>query len=479
MTANSRFYKWHRRFGLIALVPVICWTISGMSHPFMSNWFRPYIPAEVYKEPTQEKLQVKLSIQQVLDTNQIAQLRNFRLVSFKNTAYYQVLGADSICNYYNANNGKLLNNGDQQYAEWLARYFTRDSVSGIKAITLQKAFDSLYQPVNHLLPVWKVSFNRPDGMDVYIETGQSRMGTFNNNTRKWMLWFFEQLHTWDFLAKAAGDMVRNVFLLCIVVVMFCSLVTGLTIYGLLWKKFKAAAQNRKTGNKNDKRFLHRYHRQIGLYVSFVMLTFFTSAGFHLAVKLHNNTPEKPQFAQLFNRAELKLSNLQISVPDSTIKKIGLAKIDGKAYYQVSTARKKILYFDIVNGHELKDGDQAFAAYLSDYYRTPLALQKVTGKVIITQIRQFNNEYGFINKRLPVQEVSYPGGENWYIETTTAKLATKVDGLDRAEGFSFIFLHKFFYMSWAGKDIRDIVSITAALGVLTVSLLGFASFLRNK
>jgi len=472
---NAKFYKWHRILGLIALVPVICWTISGMSHPFMSNWFRPYIPVEVYKEPAQSQLKVKLSIQQVLDTNHVVQLRNFRLVSFKDITYYQVLGTDSVYNYYNATDGKPILNGDQQYAEWLARYFTRDSVSAIKAITLQKTFDGQYQPINHLLPVWKVSLNRPDGMDVYIETGQSRMGTFNNNTRKWMLCLFEQLHTWDFLAKAAGDTVRNVFLLCIVVVMFCSLVTGLTIYGLFWKKFKAAAKNRRTGNKIDKRFLHRYHRQIGLYVSFVMLTFFTSAGFHLFVKLRNNASEKPQFAQLFNRADIKLFNLQLPVPDSTIKKIGLAKIDNKAYYQVSTTRKKILYFDAVDGTELKDGDQVFATYLSNYYRQA----PVKGKVTVTQIRQFTNEYGFINKRLPVQQVSYPGGENWYIETTTAKLATKVGGLDRTEGFSFIFLHKFFYMSWAGKDVRDIVSITAALGVLVVSVLGFASFLKSK
>jgi hypothetical protein len=475
MTANAKFYKWHRTLGLIALVPVICWTISGMSHPFMSNWFRPYIPVEAYKEPAQSQLKVKLSIQQVLDANHIAQLRNFRLVSFKNTTYYQVLGADSIYKYYNANDGKPLLRGDQRYAEWLARYFTRDSVSALKDITLQKTFDSQYQPINHLLPVWKVSFNRSDGMDVYIETGQSRMGTFNNNTRKWMLWFFGQLHTWDFLAKAAGDTVRNVFLLCIVAVMFCSLVTGLTIYGLLWNKFKSAAKNRQTGNKNDKRFLHRYHRQIGIYVSFVMLTFFTSAGLHLFVKLHNNEPEKPQFAQVFNRADLKFSNLQLPVSDTIIKKVGLAKIDNKAYYQVSTAHKKIFYFDSANGTELKDGDRIFAAYLGDYYRGIPA----KGKVTITQIRQFTNEYGFINKRLPVQQVTYPGGENWYIETTTAKLATKVDRLDRTEGFSFIFLHKFFYMSWAGKDVRDIVSITAALGVLVVSVLGFISFLKNK
>lgn len=472
---NAKFYKWHRILGLIALLPVISWTISGISHPFMSNWFRPYIPVEVYKEPVQSQLKIKLSIQQVLDTNHIVALRNFTLVNLNNTTYYQVLGTDSVYNYYDAINGKLLPHGDQLYAEWMARYFTRDSASTIKAITLRKTFDSQYQPVNHLLPVWKVSFNRPDGMDVYIETGQSRLGTFNNNTRKWMLWFFEQLHTWDFLARAAGDTLRNAFLLFIVTVMFCSLVTGLTIYGLLWKKFKIGAKNRRIGNKDDKRFLHRYHRQIGLYVSFVMLTFVISAGFHLAVKLRNGTPEKPPFAQLFNRADLKLSNLQLPVPDSIITKFGLVKIADNVYYQVSTTRKKILYFDAVSGTELKDGDQAFARYLSDYYRAAPIKEKLT----VTQIRQFNNEYGFINKRLPVQQVSYSSGENWYIETTTAKLATKVDELDRAEGISFIFLHKFFYMSWAGKDVRDIVSILAALGVLAVSILGFASFLKNK
>ena len=478
MITKAQFYKWHRILGLTALVPVICWTISGMSHPFMSNWFRPYIPVEVYKAPALSRLPLKLSVQQVLDTNHIAQLRNFGVVSFKNTTYYQVLGADSTYNYYNAATGAQLKRGDEVYADWLARYFTGDSVSAIKAITLQKTFDGEYQPINHLLPVWKVSFDRADGMDVYIETGQSRMGTFNNNTRKRMLWLFGQLHTWDFLAKIAGDTFRNVFLLCIVTVMFFSLASGLTIYGLFWKKFKTAERNRRAGDKTDRRFLHRYHRQIGLYVSFVMLTFFTSAGFHLAVKLHNTDPGKPQFAQLINRPDLKLSNLKLPALDGPVK-TGLAKIAGETYYQVSTTHKKIIYINAANGSELKNGDQVFATWLCNYYRPDPIGQKIKGKVTVTQIRQFDNEYGFINKRLPVQKVSYPGNENWYIETTTAKLATKVDGLDRAEGFSFIFLHKFFYMSWAGKDVRDIISILAALSVLVVSVLGFASFIKNK
>jgi hypothetical protein len=480
MSARSNFYKWHRILGIIALIPVIMWTLSGLSHPFMSNWFRPYIPVEVYKSPVQSKLKPSLSIQQILDTNHISELRNFALVSFNKTAYYQVLGRDSVCNYYSATTGKPLEKGDEQYAVFLARFFTKDSVSAIRSVLIQKTFDGQYQPINHLLPVWKVSLARADGMDVYIETGQSRMGTFNNNTRKVLLWLFEQFHTWDFLAAIAGDTFRNIFLLAIAAVMFFSLLSGLIIYGLFWSKFKAAAKNRTANGRDDKRFLHRYHRQTGLYVSFVMLTFVISAAFHLVVKLHDETPEKPPYAQLIDRKELNLSNLQLPVADSIVKRIGLAKISGRSYYQVINSRKEILYFDTKSSKELPDGDKRYAEFLSGYYRpTEKGLKQLKGGITVTQIRQFDNEYGFINKRLPVQRVSYPNNENWYIETTTAKLATKVNGLDRAEGLSFIFLHKFFYMSWAGKDVRDVVSMLAALGVLVVSLLGFASFIKNK
>ena len=480
MSAKTSFYKLHRIFGLIALVPVICWTVSGLSHPFMSNWFRPFIPVEVYKPPVQSELRPALSIQQVLDINHITTLRNFGLVSFNKATYYQVLDKDSVYSYYTTNDGGLLKRGDQLYAEWLARYFTEDSVAGIKSIRLQKTFDGQYQPINHLLPVWKVSFDRPDRIDVYIETGQSRMGTFNNNTRKALLWVFEQLHTWEFLTAIAGDTVRNVFLLAIITVMFFSLLSGLIIYGLFWKKFKAAAQKRKESRRYDKRFLYRYHRQIGLYVSFVMLTFVISAAFHLFVKLHNNEAEKAPYAQLIDRKKLSLSNLNLPIADSTIRKVGLAKFNDHSYYQVSNNKKAILYFDTQTGVALTDGDKTFAAFLSEYYRPESnGIKQVKGKLKVSQVRQFDNEYGFINKRLPVQKVSYPGNENWYIETTTAKLATKVNGLDRAEGFSFIFLHKFFYMSWAGKDIRDIVSMLAALGVLVVAVLGFLSFSKNK
>lgn len=472
--ARQNFYKWHRILGLTALVPIIGWTLSGLSHPFMSNWFRPFILQETYELPTQSELKPTLTLTQVMDQNHITQLRNFGLVSLNHRTCYQVLSADSVYHYYDAASGQPVPGADRQYAIFLARYFTQDSTSAIKKISLQKNFDGQYQPINHLLPVWKVSFNRPDGMDIYIETGQSRMGTFNNYTRKTLLWVFEQLHTWDFLAALAGDRVRNMVLIILVGIMFLSLLTGIAVYGLFWGRFKQISRKRKAQGSSDKRFIHRYHRQLGLSVSFLMLLFFISAGFHLAVKLHNEKPEKPQFSQLINRDELKAGNLHLPVADSLISKQAMVKFNNRVYYQLSTTKKEIVYVNAVSNKVLPNGDALYAAYLANYYRGESAVQPR-----ISLVKQFTEEYGFINKRLPVEQVSYPGNDNWYIETSTAKLAAHVAGIDRLEGFSFIFLHKFFWMTWTGKDIRDIVSMLSALSILVVALLGFIAFLKNK
>ena len=475
---KSNFYKWHRVLGLIGLVPIIFWTLSGLSHPFMSNWFRPVIAKEVFKPLSQDKMKPTLSIQQIMDKNNLQNLRNFNLINFNKNTFYQVLGRDSVYKYYSATDGILLPNGDVQYAEYLARFFTQDSTSTLKSIVLQTTFDGQYQPINHLLPVWKVSLNRPDGMDVYIETGQSRMGTFNNNTRKILLWTFEQFHTWQFLADIAGDTFRNVFLLIIMCVMLFSLISGLTIYGLFWKKFKTIQQNRKAKGTEDKRFVHRFHRQIGLIVSFVMFTFVVSGAFHLFVKLYHNEPDKADYGQVISRKQLVISNLDLPVTDSVIKKAGVVSFNGNTYYQVVNNKKQVLYFNTLTGKEQELGDEDYARFLSTYYHSSPS-KTFAGRVKLDVIKQFDNEYGFINKRLPVERIGYPDGSNWYIETTTSKLATKVAGIDRAEGLSFIFLHKYFGMSWAGKNVRDIVSMLAALGVLVASLFGFATFIKNK
>lgn len=474
--SKSRFYKWHRAIGLIALLPVIGWTLSGLSHPLMSNWLRPKIAREVYKPVLKQPIRPQMSLQQVLSKNGITQFRNFGLIHIGDAPFYQVLGHDSVYHYFSAVDGAFVPDGDRRYALLLARYFTQDEKSGISSMTLQTSFDSEYPAINRLLPVWKVSFNRPDGMDVYIETGHNRLATFNNHTRKTLLSFFEQCHTWQFLEAIGGPRLRMGLLLIAVTLMFISLLSGITVYGLFWNRFKTITQKQAGKPGYSRNFLQRFHRRLGLAVSLVMLTFTVSAAFHLLVKWHNLPVKAKSYSQLINTGWLAVSNLQLPLPDSAIKRMGIVQFNGHTYYQVLNTKKRTQYFDTQTGTELPNGDALFATALSRFYQP--AKQAATQPDSTTLITHFTTEYGFINKRLPVWKVSYAPNNDWYIETSTAQLATHVAGIDRAEGFSFIFLHKYFGMTWAGKDIRDVVSMLAALGILVVALFGLASFIKN-
>jgi hypothetical protein len=84
------------------------------------------------------------------------------------------------------------------------------------------------------------------------------------------------------------------------------------------------------------------------------------------------------------------------------------------------------------------------------------------------------------KRLPVVKIAYdsPDHQRYFIETAQSKLASEITDADMREGYSFAFLHKFFFMEWAGKGIRDFTMALAALLVMIVSLLGLAIFVKK-
>jgi hypothetical protein len=170
------------------------------------------------------------------------------------------------------------------------------------------------------------------------------------------------------LAAIGGDQFRVVVLLIIVSVMFLSLLSGLTIYGLFWKKFKTATQNRRADKRKDTRFVHRFHRQIGLIVSFVMFTFIISGLFHLIVKLHNIGPLQKPYTQLINRKDLPFQTFHYLLADTLIKNVALVKFNDSTYYQVSDIKKNVNYFNTLTGTQLADGDTQYASYLSGFYR---------------------------------------------------------------------------------------------------------------
>jgi len=115
-------YRWHRIIGIIALVPTIFWTASGVMHPFMSHWFKTKIANEFYKAETVKKTDVKLSAGQVLTQNQITSFKNIRFAKFGKQSYYQIKDNKGNLQYFNTIDGKPLSNGDVLFAEHIARF---------------------------------------------------------------------------------------------------------------------------------------------------------------------------------------------------------------------------------------------------------------------------------------------------------------------------------------------------------------------
>jgi hypothetical protein len=97
------------------------------------------------------------------------------------------------------------------------------------------------------------------------------------------------------------------------------------------------------------------------------------------------------------------------------------------------------------------------------------------------LTRFTNDYGFINKRLPVVKLalSTPTHLTYYLEPATGRLAAKVQDADRREGLSFAVFHKYLLLDFAGKNFRDFVTALAAMGVLVVSVLGLILFFKTN
>ena len=523
-TLKRNVYRWHRLIGLITIIPVICWSLSGLMHPFLSHWFKPTIAHEVMPVQTLDRSKIQLSLQEVLVKNDIRDFRNFRLVAMGDHTYYQVRVIDGTLRYFDASTGAALADGEKKYAEFMARYFLDDQASPVTSITLQPDFDQQYKYVNRLLPVWKVSFDRPDAMDVYVETSSSRLGTFNTASRKVFLWVFDNFHNWSFLGRITGNTLRITIMVILLGVILASAVTGIVIYGLFWKRF------RKLNAATEKKGLRKYHRQIGVATAFVALTFTMSGAFHATRKLEPNLLPQLVYEPLVRTQELtttflprppkSASDVGEPRPPKLVSSVGGAlDLDWERLTNLSVVRKskhdyfqvfyaatddepaQTLYFDAAGGAVWENGDQEYAQFLGKKFLSAISNQANltaacceemgdvkstafdTGVTLLkTELvpRFESREYGFVFKRLPVVRLVYdtPDDNTLYVETSTSRLAASIDATDRLEGYSFAIFHKYLLMDWAGKNVRDITMMLSALGLLTVSVLGLLVFIRK-
>ena len=512
---KQKMYKWHRTLGIITLIPVVFWTLSGLMHPFMAHFFKPTIANERLDIKPIDKTQLTFSIQEVLEKNKITEFKNFRIVSFENASFYQVKTVKDELLYFNTLDAKKLENGDQKYAHWLSRYFLDDQESVIGKTDVVTEFTNQYKYINRYLPVYKITFNRPDGMEVYVETVSSKLATYNPKSRQYFIWFFDTFHNWAFIDAISNNSIRIAVMIAFLSIIFFSALSGIVIYGLFWKQFK------KTDSLATKKGLRKYHRQIGIWVSLFTLTFAFSGAYHSTTKWEPYTLDKMVYEPIFETKNISTPSNTLALDWNRLENLSVIALNDSIYYRCQLALNKnknhtkpiadskskgdkkespkseVLYINTATNKVTPNLDLEYAKFLAFYFSegAPKAAccemeGGSTGKVSLENIPLLetkvltdfeSREYGFVNKRLPVIKLAFdtPEKTTYFIETATSRLAAVIENSDKIEGYSFAIFHKFLFMDWAGKNIRDLTTVLAALIILIVSVLGLILFLKKK
>ncbi|WP_300568080.1 PepSY domain-containing protein [Flavobacterium sp.] len=489
---KQKIYNWHKILAFITIIPVLFWCLSGLMHPFMAHFFKPQIANEILEKKPIDSVKIKVNLKTALIQNDISEIKNIRFVSFDDNQYYQIKTVQDSVLYFNTLDGKKFQNGDQKYAVWLSRYFLADQKSEVQNQTLLTEFNSQYKYVNRYLPVYKITFNRDDKMEVYVETTTDKLATFNPKSRQAFIWFFDTFHNWSFIDSISNNTIRISLMIFLLSIIGFSALSGIVIYGLFWKQFKKI----KSDDASSKR--RKYHRQTGLALALFTLTFAFSGGYH-ATKKWNSIPfEKMTYEPVFKVNDFEEIN-KLSILKH-FENVSLIQFKDSVFYRCQFAdgeKKEVKYFNSISKKESKNTDVEYAKFLAAYFNAKVfkegksccemesvsevnsIKETIKETELITDFK--NHDYGFVNKRLPVVKVAFDSKNNktLFVETATSHLAAFITDSDRAEGYSFAVFHKFLFMEWAGKDLRDLTMVLAALGVLTVGILGLSLLLKRK
>ncbi len=488
---RKKIYQLHRRLSIIIAVPVLLWAVSGFMHPIMTN-FRPAIATQGIAPVPVDSARLKFPLFEALQKHHMDSVTNVRLVHIDTNWFYQVQPVKGdVPIYLSCTNGNVLTAGDWLYAQYLARQFlegpaqpvahthinpdihfasnttaTHDCcgaatetvlnpTKGAKVanVSMVHEYNGEYKSINRLLPVYCVSFERPDGIRIYVETTQDRFSFAMDNRRAAFDEIFRICHTWgwlDFLGK--GRLAVEV-----VVALTALLTTVLGIY-----IFFTTRTTKVTARRN--------HRWTAIVASLFTLMWTFSGSYHAFSKFSPDPHDQQRTPDRFaaTAADVNWSRLTTAC-SRPITNISLAQMAGVTYWRVTqlpdhisahkdlmkdkrAAMAPVTYLRTADYAVLEDGDAKYADWLACAYsgHGNSDIQSTTS------VTSFNDEYNFTDKRLPVWKVSYTTNrhERLYIETSTARMASRVNDATVVEGYSFALFHKHHFMDWGGKTTRD-------------------------
>jgi len=508
---KRNIYKWHRTCSLIIALPVLLWATSGFMHPIMTS-FRPKIATQALPAVAIDTGKFTVPLQAALQQNHIDSLNSVRVIHIDTNWFYQVKKAayDEVA-YISVTNGKLLKRGDWLYAQYIARIFlegspVKDSTAAnapaekvpdccdaaelcvlnvtkgaaVKSVTVVTSFNAVYSTVNRALPVYKVAFDRPDSISIYVETLHDRFAFAADGRRVTFSTFFTLVHTWgwlQFLGK--GKLMVEVFL------------AGLTFVTSLMGIYIFFTTKSKKVKGNTLVKARRTHRYTSIVIALFTLMFSFSGCYHAASKFNSDDNRAVYTNTSFQSPAAAINFAKIaSVSRAPIIGLSLVKMNNDIYWQVFTKTNAeqgakdlmkdkqrrpptVAYFSANNYSLVDNGDKVYAAYLANYY-SKLSQQDIQSTEPVTT---FGAGYSFADKILPVWKISYANKQHqqYYVETPSGMLSKISGDGDETEHYSFAFLHKHEFLSGFGKSVKDFSTMFWAVAQVAMVAIGLTLY----
>lgn len=545
----KNIYRWHRRLSLIIALPVILSAGSGILHPIMTNIrpavaTQGLPPLAVGDSALRVSVEAALDSNHI---DSVSRVRLVHIDS--NWFYQIQRWGDDVPVYLSARNGHKLYQGDWLYAQWLARQFleggrgagvrgTRSEAGAVAADGSRLAdgtrggpatamamgamvmtaspssdepdccneatssvlnaggskilgavrltdFDEEYNEVNRLMPVYRVAFDRADGIRIYVETTQDRYALAVDNRRATFNRVFEYIHTYEWLNFLGKGRFVVVFLL--IGLAFVTTVLGMYI-------FFSTSSKRVPGNGYVR--ARRNHRYTAIVVSLFTLAFTFSGAYHALTKLKE--APRQQYVARFSPAGLRADVATLeAAAGGPVSGLSVANVEGQLFWRVrllpsgsmtrpykkdlmrdmQASAPTIAYVRVSDGRLLPDGEQRYARWLAGQFSGHPESQVVSTALVT----KFDRDYNFTDKRLPVWRVDYPGNhhERYYVETSSGVLAARVNDLDAIESYSFALLHKHEFLGGLGKGVKDFSTIFWAAAQILVVTLGLVLWVRKR
>lgn len=487
---KAKSLNWHQTIAIFGGIGLLLWGLSGLLHPLMTT-FGPQ-QAVFYPPARPLNLQDIKPVHDILAEAGITKAQAVKVIVSDQQNLLQVTESqDQPRRYFQLNDGRELVGYDQQHAAFLARYYTKiDEDTNIRQITRLENFTENYPPVNRLLPVYKVDFERDDNLSIYVYTETNASAGLSNNFKNNVQAIFRVVHTWSWFPREA-EWGRVVLITLFIGSLLALGITGVMMLILIRRKIPA-----KEGRK--------FHRLAGYILALPIIMFSASGLYHLIEYADDEPVRNLKLSPELNLADVKfplheqwtdltkglnVNNLSIvqDVSGQHLYRLGLAPqrkaptgdaaIRNARFDGVETTGPAY-YINATTGETWQNGDKELAIQLGERF-TGVDRDAIKN---VEMVKRFGSGYDFRNKRLPVWRLDYaaPVNATVFVDTTTGVLADKTADSRKPEQLSFSMLHKWNFLFPVGRSAQNIIiSVFVLATIIFMAIIGIQMDLKRR